>query len=384
MKKQILHAFKTIAGLVPKKKTLWLFGAWEGQLYADNAKYMFEYVNEHAGNQIQAVWFTKNKDVLKKVREAGYDSCYKWSLRGIWLAFRAGVAFETEGDGDVSSFMKGTMVVQLWHGMGYKALKWVDDQGNKLFSDEQCQEHCRSKWMSPSKMYNEILHDLIGIPKENFFLTGYPRNDMMIAKPRNDYFERLKAQYPDHTFIIYMPTHRNFGKAQNPHASVEQLKKVNELLAKQHVVMVYKPHFHEMRHISNDETFSHIILARDQEIYGDVYSYLHYFDLLISDYSSVITDFACSGKPVVFFPYDLEKYNQDECGLIDCFFEKKLGPFGYTWEEVLNHVFGLLRDDTWKAERTEVLKEYHVFTDGKNCERVYQTVCRLLEQGEKR
>lgn len=109
---------------------------------------------------------------------------------------------------------------------------------------------------------------------------------------------------------------------------------------------------------------------------------LHYFDLLISDYSSVITDFACSGKPVVFFPYDLEKYNQDECGLLSCFFEKKLGPFGYTWEEVLSHVFRLLQDDTWKEERIRVLKEYHSFTDGKNRERVYKTVCKLIEQGE--
>ena len=382
MKKQILNMIRTVAGIIPKKKNLWLFGAWEGQLYADNAKYMFEYVNMIAKGKIKAVWLTKNKKVLKKVREAGYDSCYKWSMRGIWLAFRAGVAFETEGDGDVSSFMKHTMVVQLWHGMGYKAMKWVDDKGNKLFSDEQCDKHRCSKWMSPSKMYNGILHDLIGIPEENFFLTGYPRNDMMVVKPQNKYFEDMKVRYPGCKFIIYMPTHRNFGKEQNPYASIEQLKKINALLAEQSVVMVYKPHFHEMRHISESEMFSNIVLARDAEIYGDVYSYLHYFDLLISDYSSVITDFACSGYPAVFFPYDLEKYNQDECGLLSCFFEKKLGPFGYTWEEVLSHVFRLLQDDTWKEERIRVLKEYHSFTDGKNRERVYKTVCKLIEQGE--
>ena len=152
MKKQILNMIRTVAGIIPKKKNLWLFGAWEGQLYADNAKYMFEYVNMIAKGKIKAVWLTKNKKVLKKVREAGYDSCYKWSMRGIWLAFRAGVAFETEGDGDVSSFMKHTMVVQLWHGMGYKAMKWVDDKGNKLFSDEQCDKHRFIKCIYTSNM----------------------------------------------------------------------------------------------------------------------------------------------------------------------------------------------------------------------------------------
>ena len=34
--------------LFPRQEELWVFGAWKGKLYADNAKYMFEYVNrEH-------------------------------------------------------------------------------------------------------------------------------------------------------------------------------------------------------------------------------------------------------------------------------------------------------------------------------------------------
>ena len=36
-----------ISCLIPKSKNLWIFGAWRGQLYADNSKYLFEYVAEN-------------------------------------------------------------------------------------------------------------------------------------------------------------------------------------------------------------------------------------------------------------------------------------------------------------------------------------------------
>lgn len=36
-----------ISCLIPKNKNIWVFGAWRGQLYADNAKYLFEYVTEN-------------------------------------------------------------------------------------------------------------------------------------------------------------------------------------------------------------------------------------------------------------------------------------------------------------------------------------------------
>ena len=46
--------------LVPKKKKLWVFGAWNGKKYGDNSKYLFEYINLN-GTEIRPIWLTQNK-----------------------------------------------------------------------------------------------------------------------------------------------------------------------------------------------------------------------------------------------------------------------------------------------------------------------------------
>ena len=42
--KQIL--FWLCSVIVPKKQNLWVFGAWQGKVYGDNAKGLFEYMNK--------------------------------------------------------------------------------------------------------------------------------------------------------------------------------------------------------------------------------------------------------------------------------------------------------------------------------------------------
>ena len=116
--------------------------------------------------------------------------------------------------------------------------------------------------------------------------------------------------------------------------------------------MVYKPHIHELENlILSENAFSNIILAKDTSIWGDVYSYLHSFDAVITDYSSVGTDFMCSGKPVILFAYDIETYNDNDAGLNDCFWKFPGGPLCTTWDDTLNQTFALLKNDSWKEER---------------------------------
>lgn len=382
MKKNIINLMKGISGVIPKKKNLWLFGSWEGKNYSDNSKYMFEYViKEHP--EIIAIWLTKNNDVLKRLRSKGYLCYKKWSIQGIWYAFRAEAAFETEGDGDVSSFMNGTTIIQLFHGIGAKALKWVNDDGTPLYSDEFMEPYKRSYWMATSELYIETFHKMLGIPMNHFFVTGYPRNDMFIEKPYNEFMEHFIKTHNYANLIIYMPTHRNFGKEGNKFINIAELKKVDKLLQEKNICMFYKPHIHELRNFASVESdFTNIFFAKDMKVFSDPYSYIHYFDLLISDYSSIMTDFACLNKPIITFPYDLDNYMNSDAGLLDYYFDYKVGPFCYTWEEVLEETERLLADDQWKAKRENSRVKYHYYNDGKNRERVFRTVENLLNKRE--
>ena len=52
----------------------------------------------------------------------------------------------------------------------------------------------------------------------------------------------------------------------------------------------------------------------------------------------------------------------------------------YTWEDVVDVVIEALEKDTWKSMRAGTKSFYHVFSDGKNCERVYEEVVKIVKR----
>lgn len=369
----IISIVKFFVGFIPKKRNLWLFGAWQGKIYADNTKYMFEYVNTFYP-EIESVWISRNINVIQILRKKGFCCYNRYSLMGIICVCRAEVAFLTEGIGDIEFFIndKKTIVVQLWHGVAPKKANWWGDQSRITRQNQY--------WMVTSEQNRITMKDLVGMPDDHLFITGYPRNDVFVDRKDNSLvISELNKKYPTSKKIIYMPTHRNFG-TQGKQFHEEEMLYVDKKLRENNIIMVFKPHFHELKnYLSLEKKLTNIILAKDVEKYSDVYSYIGDFDLLISDYSSIIYDFTCTHKPIVLFPYDLENYREKDAGLLDCYESIPAGPFCYTWNEVLNSVVKLLKNDIWKEKRELCRRIFHPFDDGKNCERVFKCVKEIIQ-----
>lgn len=78
---------KVIAGLVPKDKNLILFSAWFGKKYAENTKYLFEYMLQHSNHKLY--WFTKDETLFRKLKERNIPVLYSKSWKAKWLQCRA-------------------------------------------------------------------------------------------------------------------------------------------------------------------------------------------------------------------------------------------------------------------------------------------------------
>ncbi len=63
--------------------------------------------------------------------------------------------------------------------------------------------------------------------------------------------------------------------------------------------------------------------------------------MLITDYSSVMFDFAPTGKPMLFFTYDLEHYRDQLRGFYFDFEAEAPGPLLATSDEVVTAVAGI-------------------------------------------
>ncbi len=379
----VVKCAKFFCKICPKSEKIWVFGAWQGKLFADNSKYLFEYVSkEHS--EIKAVWLTGNRKIVKELRAKGYRAFKSFSLGGIWYVARAGLVFETEGEWDIAPYFsyEQTQVFQLWHGMGVKAMHWKNKDGKISMISQQEKDRFNSYyWLSTSELYSKTIGELLQVDPSRFIITGYPRNDTAVTKPYNQHMLSLKKANPDSKFIIYMPTHRNFGKDDYLVHNFQELQQVDQMLRSHNIFMVYKPHFHELKNlVSIENSFTNIILAKEENLWNDAYLYLHYFDALISDYSSITTDFMCIGKPVILFAFDLENYKTGDAGLNDFFWRIPGGPICFTWDETIRETISLLEHDSWKEEREKARIEYHQYNDGQNCERVYQAAKNVFKK----
>ena len=377
----VLHGlFYILTALCPKKKNLWLFGCWEGKIYADNSKYLFEWINKNK-KIINAVWLTGDNEVFNEIKSLGYSVEKFGTLKAYILLARASIIVETEGNNDIGGYIPGRCkIIQLWHGVAPKKMNYRREYGkvatiarNLIFD-----YHEKSYWMVSSEQNKAIMKEFFHMNNEHVFVTGYARNDnLLLYQGDSPVGKMLSRKYPGYKKIIYMPTHRNFGNnGINLFSNVELLS-VNQYLKEHNYVMVFKPHFHELKnYLSIEEHLSNIVLAKDQKLFSDVYSYINSFDLLISDYSSIEYDFLCTKKPIVLFPYDIDTFRKSD-GLFDYYESIPCGPFCYSWNEVLIACTELFSDDRWAEKREKCRLIFHPFDDGKNCERIFNAIIKI-------
>jgi CDP-glycerol glycerophosphotransferase len=70
--------------------------------------------------------------------------------------------------------------------------------------------------------------------------------------------------------------------------------------------------------------------------YPDIAELYLVTDVLVTDYSSSMFDFAVTGKPILFYTYDLERYRDHVRGFYFDFAEVAPGPLLGTSDEVID------------------------------------------------
>jgi len=137
--------------------------------------------------------------------------------------------------------------------------------------------------------------------------TGYPRNDVLNAPDRDARRARVRAELglaAGTTAVLYAPTYRD--DEAEPGVDAPLGLDVGALVARlgdDAVVLLRLHHF--MGHQSRPAEGARV---RDVGGYPDISDLYLAADVLVTDYSSSMFDFAVTGKPVLVFAYDLDHY----------------------------------------------------------------------------
>ena len=314
-----------------RKKNIWIFGCWEGQKYDDNARYLFEYVNENH-KDIIPIWFTKKQEIYDELKKKGYRVELFGTKSAYLSQLRAGVAFHTNGMDDLGNIcmFSGAKIIALWHGMIIKRSYYTRFRHSGL--------HYILKRIKDT-IYNATYTDYAAVTSEyalkNLCATLHlnERQGLLTGLPRNDAFKKnlLKKDVikredvsDENKIILYMPTHREYDNSpiEETVKLLDQNKDLNSFLQKNNANILFKPHY--LTKIDYMPTSEHIKVITQEEI-TSTQELLAVSDVLITDYSSCIIDYATTEKPTILFTKDLNRYI-DYLGLLP------------PWEEIYKEI----------------------------------------------
>jgi CDP-glycerol glycerophosphotransferase len=265
-----------------------------------------------------------------------------------------------------------TSFLQTWHGTPLKRIAF--DIENPQFDDHR--KHYASlrrevaAWdflVSPNAFSTEVFRQAFRFDGP-ILETGYPRNDMLVgvdaAERRLEVRSRLGLD-EDAFAVLYAPTWRD---AANPARPVLDLKEV----AREVEGTVVLLRAHQLDHFDLPAGDGRV---RDVSRYPEVGDLYLASDVLVTDYSSVMFDYAITGKPILFFTYDLSYYRDQLRGFYFDFEAEAPGPLLETPAEV---VAALQRIDAVTGESRHAYERFRAkfchLDDGKASARVVETV----------
>lgn len=110
---------------------------------------------------------------------------------------------------------------------------------------------------------------------------------------------------------------------------------------------------------------------------NDPYEYMHYFDMMISDYSSISTDFLVFDRPIIHFMYDMDSFESKNFTLdaLDTFIS---GPICRSWNDLFEKINEAFIDDKYKNIRKKARCNAFAYVDNHNCERVFNEVVKIV------
>lgn len=296
-----------------------------------------------------------------------------------------------------SDYIDDQINVQLFHGFPLKALSFMSKNAgvNKIYNQKTWSK--LDAIMSYSQTYSTLMNACYGVDGNKYFITGMPRNDLLLNSNGRKNVEKLfKQSFEKDKIVFYLPTFREtiFGENNGYFGKYDLFSLVNydlilldNFLVDNGIKLFVKLHPMEKRQFSKslvDIKVNNIYFIDDDKLLDeriDLYELINAADLLITDYSSIYFDYLLLQKPIIFIPLDLEIYRSNRGFLVEPYDFWAPGPKCYTFNELKNEIIKCLSDDTYYSkERNLVCEIVHHYKDSNSSERVWNVIDHLMAE----
>jgi len=365
--------------IIPKNKKMIILGSEYGKNFTGNPKYFFLYLLQRKNNKYEEIfWITKNKKILAELKEKKLPVLYMYSWKGfkaILCSQHLVISF-THEDVSYGPLLFGNFnFIQTYHGTPTKGSDTLMEKSlkNSIIEYFLLWRKKSYKVFLTTSVESEKKYQKRGF--KNTEILGYPRNDVLFDDrlAYHDYKTKLDLEKFE-KIILYAPTFRDITTKKVPF-STQFLKIFNDYLSENNFAFLLKQHPQEKSTL-NYNTYSNIINVSN---YVDIQEMLPFTDLLITDYSSIVTDFALLERPIIFYPYDIEEFSQMR-NIKQDYYKDMPGPFVYNEEKLLSEIKSdkiHFNKPEYKQRFQKFQDDFNQFKDDKSSERLYDFLINL-------
>lgn len=230
-------------------------------------------------------------------------------------------------------FKNDSLVIQLWHAPGaFKKFGASVENAEMLKKISENTDYL----IITSEFVKEFYREAFQIDESKIKVLGLPRSDYYfknhdLSSLREKFCKKFNIDC-DKKIVLYAPTFRQDTEYNNVFNYLD-LKEFNTKLSDEYVLLL-RLHPKVKKFYKND--------IQSGEYYVDCSSYeneqelLLISDILITDYSSIMIEFALLNRPIIFFAYDLDNYLNNERGFYLDYKHDLPGPLVYNSRQLID------------------------------------------------
>lgn len=376
-----------ISIFIPKTDKIWIFGSWFANRFSDNSRYLYLYCHENKKNLglDKVIWITENDYIFEELSSNNLDVIKKNTLKSYWYHLRAkNHLIDQSPDNLDKYFSVRSNRIQLWHGVGFKNIASINKVPDYTSYKYKLKKFLK-KITSPGGWYNFTFLSTSEFATENIFKlsfrlwenkvieSNYPRNIYLnsiidneelgyIDNQQKKVIETIKKQIIiGKKIIAYFPTYRNEANINGEKdyvypfniRSKEEFEQFDYFLNKNNIFVINKFHFAgDLSYIKKTDNYINLPIELD------IYPILKYIDIMITDYSSLYADFLFVNRPIIFYPYDLETYKNQDKGFLFNYEDVTPGEKVFDLESLKNAILDNIEEDKFELERKKIKELY--------------------------
>lgn len=362
-----------ISGLIPRKKNIWLFSAWQGNKYRGKVRYFYEYMADKHSDQIEAVWITNNSKVKERIRKDGNIVYKMYSWQGIKVQLLASCYFVSHGPVDFLAFLsRNAKVIKLGHST-YPIKK--AGVGNLLMTFGLIKRFYLKVAMPYSYWFkNLISHEVSSSEESGKYSTTRSQNPDLEILPfgstKAGYMQSLSVDkdqvledilgvrdLPCDQIISFFPTWRTGEIFSIFHHGFDQ-RRLQERLEQTNSILVVS--FHPYDAYKRKKSFPSCARVILFEPKGDELDrVLAVTNTFVTDFSSLFADYLIFDRPLVFAQFCRDDYVKENMD-IELPSDDLPGPVAESWQQLENKLFDSVEwNGRYAAKRAEWIERVY-------------------------